>query len=84
MQSTVEDFFEMSGLPGVVGAIDDTYIHICKLEFDPEDYYYFKTGGYNIEMHGIVDRHRRFVDIVVNMPGSTYDSKVLCRSCVYH
>ena len=30
LYNTMQDFFDFYGLPGVVGAIDGTHIHICK------------------------------------------------------
>jgi hypothetical protein len=43
-------FQEFCGLPVVVGAIDGTHIYIRKLYVGPEDYFYFKSSGYTIQM----------------------------------
>ena len=79
----MQDFFDFCGLPSVAGAIDGTHIHIRKPFVSPQDYFYFKSGGYTIQMQATVDRHRRFLDVVVGMPGSTHDSRVLRRSSLY-
>jgi len=78
------EFYNFCGLPGVGGAIDGTHIHIRKPQVGPKDYYYFKTGGYSIQMQVVVDRNRHFLDVVVGMPGSTHDSRVLRRSSLYN
>ena len=40
---------EFLGLPGLVGAIDGTHFHIRKPNNSPEDYFYFKYGGFTME-----------------------------------
>jgi hypothetical protein len=77
------DFKEWCGLPGVVGAIDGTHFDIKKPTVGPEDYFYFKSGGYTIQCQVVVDRHKRFLDVSIGMPGSTNDVRVLRRSALY-
>lgn len=74
----------MCGLPGIVGAIDGTHIEIAKPRFASSDYYYFKSGGYTINCQAVVDSKKRFLDMYVDMPGSTNDSRMLRRSTLYH
>lgn len=76
-------FFDLCGLPGVVGAIDGMHVSISKPEFVPADYYYFKSGGYTINCQAVVDSEKRFLDLYVGMPGSTNDSRMLRRSSLY-
>ena len=52
----MSDFQEFCGLPGVAGAIDGTHILVKKPALAPEDYFYFKRSGYNIQMHAVIDR----------------------------
>ena len=60
-----------------------THVHIRKLDLGPKDYDYFKSSGYSVQMQGIVDRHCRFLDVVVDMPNNMHNSKVLRRSSIY-
>lgn len=76
-------FREFSGLPGVVGAIDGTHFHIRKPIDSPEDYYYFKSGGFTMQCQAVVDKARKFIDLSVGMPGSTNDARQLRRSMLY-
>jgi hypothetical protein len=79
----MQAFEDFCRLLAVVGAIDGTHIHIKKPYVGPEDYYYFKTSGYSIQVQAVVDRWKRFLDLAVGMPGSTHDSRVLRRSALY-
>lgn len=84
LQLTMAQFREFSGLPGVVGAIDGTHFPIRKPNTSPEDYFYFKSGGYTMQCQAVVDRSRKFIDLSVGMPGSTNDARQLRRSMLYH
>ena len=77
-------FQQLCGLPGVVRAIDGTHISISKPRESPIDYFYFKSGGYSLNCQAVVDSNNRFLDLFLGMPGSTNDSRVLCRSTLYH
>jgi hypothetical protein len=80
----MSDFKNWCHMPGVVGAIDCTHVHIVKLRIlYPKDYYYHKTGGYSIIAHAVVDSRKRFIDLYVGMPGSTNDARTLRRSALY-
>jgi hypothetical protein len=67
----------------VAGAIDGTHIHIRKPYVGPKDYFYFKSSGYTIQMQAVVDRHKRFLDVTVGMPGTIHDSRMLRRSALF-
>ena len=76
-------FKDYCGLPSVIGAIDDTHFSNSKPSHFAEDYYYFKSNGYNIVCQVVVDRDKRFLDLFVGPPGSVNDSKVLRRSGLF-
>jgi hypothetical protein len=81
--TTISEFRDWCGLPGVVGAIDGTHFHIKKPTLVPEDYFYFKSGGYSIHYQAVVDRNKKILDVAVGMPGSTNDSRALKCSSLY-
>lgn len=83
LQLTMAQFRQFSGLPGVVGAIDGTHFHIRKPNQSPEDYFYFKSGGFTMQCQAVVDRSRKFIDLSVGMPDSTNDARQLRRSMLY-
>ena len=84
LQQTQENFFNLCGLPAVVGSIDGTHIPISKPKHVPADYYYFKSGGYTLNCQAVVDSEKRFLDLYLGMPGSTNDSRMLRRSMLYN
>ena len=77
-------FRNLCGLPGVLGAIDGTHVSISKPCFGPTNYFYFKSGGYTLNCQAVVDSNKRFLDLFLGMPGSTNDSRMLRRSCLYN
>jgi hypothetical protein len=83
LATVMGEFKEFCGIPGVAGAVDGTHIHIRKPSIGPEDYFYFKSSGYTMQMQAVVDRQKRFIDVAVGMPGSTHDSRMLRRSSLF-
>ena len=83
LQLIMAPFREFSRLPGILGAIDGTYFHIRKPNDNPKDYFYFKSEGFTMQCHAVVDRSKKFIDISVGMPGSTNDALQLRRSMLY-
>jgi hypothetical protein len=80
----MSDFKTWCHMPGAVGALDCTHIHIVKPRIlYPKDYYYYKMNGYSIIAQAVVDSKKRFIDLFVGMPSSTNDSRTLCRSGSY-
>jgi hypothetical protein len=79
----MSNFQDFCGLPTVARTIDGTHIQIRKPYVGPEDYFYFKSAGYTIQMQAIVDRYKRFLDVAVGMPSSTHDSRMLRLTALY-
>jgi hypothetical protein len=61
----------------VVGAIDGTHFDIKKPTMVHEDYFYFKNRGYSMQCQALVDRNKKFLSVLVGMPASTNNSRVL-------
>ena len=80
---TEQNFYDLCGLPGVMGAIDGTHVPISKPKHCPADYYYFKSGAYSLNCQAVVDSDKRFLDLYLGMPGSTNESRVLRCSTLY-
>jgi hypothetical protein len=60
LNTIMSKFHDFCGLPGVAGMIDGIHIHSRKPFLGPEDYFYFKTSSYNIQMQVVVDRCKKF------------------------
>ena len=84
LQQVQHDFQQLCGLPSVVGAIDGMHINISKSRYGPKDYYYFKSRRYTLNYQAVVDSNKWFLDLYLDMPGSTNDARVLRRSSLYH
>ena len=81
--TTMANFQEWCGLHSVVGAIDGLHFHIKKPSMMPKDYFYFKTGNYSMQCRAVCDKKNCFLNILIGMPRSTNDSKVLKCSSLY-
>jgi len=60
-----------------MGAIDEMQVSIAKPDHSVADYYYFKSGGYNMNCQAVVGLDKRFMDLYIGMPSSTNDSRML-------
>jgi hypothetical protein len=60
------------------------FFSITKPRHVPSDYYYFKSGGYTLNCQAVVDSHKKFLDLYLEMPGSTNDACMLRRSSLYN
>ncbi|GES75821.1 putative nuclease HARBI1 [Rhizophagus clarus] len=69
--------------PNVIGAIDGSHIPIKASHLFPVDYFNRK-GFYSIVLQAVVDHKKKFLDICVGWPGSTYDSRILINSNLYN
>jgi hypothetical protein len=49
----------------------------------PEDYYYYKTGGYTVIAQVVVDSKKQFTQLFVGLLGSVNDQRVLRRSSLW-
>lgn len=77
-----EGFFNVHGLPGIVGCIDGTQIRIIGPSQNEEEYVNRK-GFYSLNIQVICDHNCRFTNVVAKWPGSTHDSRILTNSKVY-
>ena len=72
-------FFEMGGMPGVVGVVDCTHARVqCPSENEAD--YVNRKGARSINVQCITDHLLRFIDVEARWPGSTHDSFILTNS----
>lgn len=77
-----DDFFKWGKIPGVVGAIDGTYIPIKAPQENPEVYINRKCF-HAITMQAICDHNRAFRDVFVGFPSSVGDLRIFRNSDIY-
>ena len=68
-----QDFYKLRNLPHVLGAIDGTLIP-NKATRNDEHLFVCRKGYHALNVQGISDANRKFLDIVSKWPGSTHDS----------
>ena len=59
------------------------HVPIAKPKHVPANYFYFKSGGYSLNCQAFVDSEKRFLDLYLDMPGSTNNSCMLQYSSLY-
>lgn len=76
------EFFNMSGIRGIIGAIDGTYIAIKAPPDNPEAYINRKCF-YGITLQAICDSKRKFTDCFTGFPSSVSDCRIFKNSDFY-
>uniref|UniRef100_A0A671LQA6 DDE Tnp4 domain-containing protein n=1 Tax=Sinocyclocheilus anshuiensis TaxID=1608454 RepID=A0A671LQA6_9TELE len=76
------DFFNISGFPNVIGAIDGTHIRI-KAPSTHEPLFVNRKGYHSINVQAICDAKLRVLNCVARWPGSTHDSRNLVNSQIH-
>ncbi|KAK3917497.1 Protein ALP1-like, partial [Frankliniella fusca] len=80
-RQVISRYCEMrSGFPGVVGAIDASYIPLCYAPQIEPQRYVNRHRDYAISLQAVVDPSLVFRDIYAGEPGSLHDSRVFRRS----
>lgn len=70
-----QEFQEIAGFPGVIGAIDGSHIRICAPHEHP-DSYINRHGYHSINIQCICDSRMRFIDVFAGCCGSVNDARV--------
>ncbi|CAC5362891.1 HARBI1 [Mytilus coruscus] len=72
-QSVKEGFMKRCGFPNVLGCVDGTLVQI-KAPPIREDIYVCRKGYHALNIQGIFDSRKAFLNLVVRWPGSTHDA----------
>ena len=76
MQSTVDGFYEVCGVQGVIGAVNDCHIPIRKPMHDPDTFSNWR-GFFSIHLMTVSDANDRLTDVCVGWPGGMHEAEVL-------
>lgn len=74
-----EKFAQRAGFPGVIGAVDGTYIPIPGPK-DFRDSYICRKGFPAFHLQAVCDKSLRFLDVFCAYPGSVHDSRAFRNS----
>lgn len=77
-----EELRKCSGMPGVIGAVDGSYVPIKAPRIDKEAYICRKCF-FGITLQAICDHNRRFIDCFAGYPSSVHDSRIFRNSDIY-
>lgn len=69
-------FFEIAGMPGIVGAIDCTHIRIKNPGGEHPALYINRKGFFSLNVQVVCDSKCRIMDIVARWRGSAHDSRI--------
>uniref|UniRef100_A0A6B0VBN9 Putative nuclease harbi1 isoform x1 n=2 Tax=Ixodes ricinus TaxID=34613 RepID=A0A6B0VBN9_IXORI len=76
LDSLASDFEEVSGIPGVIGCIDGTYINFrCPDEKIPATYVN-RHEALSLTLQGVCDDKRRFIDAFTGVSSRIHDARV--------
>jgi nuclease HARBI1 len=75
-QDTMNVFYSVSKMPGVIGAIDCTHVPIQSPGGNDAEIYRNRKGYFSINVQLVCDHSGYISDVVVRWPGSVHDSTV--------
>src|SRR5688572_1511329 len=78
-----DGFKKLKRISNVIGIIDGSHIPIKASHLFPVDYFNRKSY-YSIILQAVVDHKKKFLDICVDWPGSTHNSRILVNSSFYN
>ncbi|XP_030833634.1 putative nuclease HARBI1 [Strongylocentrotus purpuratus] len=75
------DFFNLAGMPNVVGAVDGTHVELHGAPLLDDEYIYTnRKGKHSINVQLICNARYKITNVCARWPGSTHDSRVLRNS----
>ena len=80
---TVRKFYDIWGMPGVVGAIDGTHIAIEKPHVDNSKLFRCRKGFFSINVQSACGPDLLLHNVVARWPGSVNDSRIFQNSLLY-
>jgi hypothetical protein len=79
-RTVVQEFYNISGFPRVIGAVDCTHVRIRNPGGNNAEYYRNRKSFFSINVQTISDANRRIQSIVARWPGSVHDSTIFRNS----
>lgn len=75
-------FFDLAGMPNVIGAIDCTHVPLCPPS-EQEHIYRNRKAYHSLNIQVICDSNLIIRDVVTGFPGSCHDAHILRQSGIY-
>ena len=80
LRRIVQDFYDIAGMPGVIGAIDCTHIAIQRPSVDNPEIFRCRKGYFSLNVQAVCGPDLRFHNVVARWPGSVHDSRIFGNS----
>ena len=77
---TMQQFCVVSGIPGVLGAINGTHVAIQSPGGDDADIYWNRKGYFSVNVQLVCDHTGDMTGVVARWPGSIHDSTIFDHS----
>lgn len=81
VKEKVTGFYNDHGFPQCIGAIDGTHVGIRRPKENSTDYIN-KNNNFSLNIQAICDHRYRFMNVVIQWPGSVHDSRMFANSAV--
>lgn len=76
LQHVVQAFYNIWGMPGVVGAIDCTHIAILRPQVENSELFRCRKVFFSINVQGVCGPGLLFHNVIARWPGSVNDSRI--------
>lgn len=83
LQYVVQAFYDIWGMPGVLGAMDCTHISILKPQVENSELFHCQKGFFSIYVQGVCGSDLPFHNVVAHWPESVNDSRIFENSLLY-
>ncbi|ROT82609.1 putative nuclease HARBI1 [Penaeus vannamei] len=80
IQAVSQQFQDIAGFPGVLGAIDCTHIPIESPGGERAEEFICKKGFFSLNVQGVCGPNLEFYNIVCRWPGSVHNSRIFANS----
>lgn len=76
IHTTIQQFYDLRQMPGVIGAVDCTHIAITRPSCDNPELFRCRKGFFSLNVQAICGPDLTFYNIVARWPGSVHDSRI--------
>ncbi|XP_069992780.1 putative nuclease HARBI1 [Penaeus vannamei] len=82
-QGTMNEFFSIARIPGVIGCIDGCHVPIQNPGGQNPELYRCRKGWMSINVMAVCDASLKSTDLAVGWPGSAHASRIFTSSALY-
>lgn len=81
-QDVMQQFAQISVMPGVIGCVGGTHIPIISPGGQDASLYHNRKGFFSLNVMGVCNSAMLFTNLVVNWPGSAHDAHIFSESAL--